>query len=181
MRSEPCDTPPLSLTSGHRDFDIGDSVGCLRYYAGWADKIVGQVRLPVLLLASVVASPSAPHRFPFGKFLITPSRASSFACPAKTHTDVTSRASTSTRRPSLRSQSTTPSGFAAKCACLFPDFRQNSQLKTRFCQHSMELPDNDVVRVMKHLGASPQRDIRTLQGLEGRPRAGVWLHHRHEA
>lgn len=25
-----------------RDFDIGDSVGCLRYYAGWADKIVGQ-------------------------------------------------------------------------------------------------------------------------------------------
>ncbi|EIN10716.1 NAD-aldehyde dehydrogenase [Punctularia strigosozonata HHB-11173 SS5] len=25
-----------------RDFDIGDSVGCLRYYAGWADKILGQ-------------------------------------------------------------------------------------------------------------------------------------------
>ncbi|KAI0035661.1 NAD-aldehyde dehydrogenase [Vararia minispora EC-137] len=25
-----------------RDFDIGDSVACLRYYAGWADKIVGQ-------------------------------------------------------------------------------------------------------------------------------------------
>ncbi|THH17943.1 hypothetical protein EW146_g2947 [Bondarzewia mesenterica] len=25
-----------------RDFDIGDSIGCLRYYAGWADKIVGQ-------------------------------------------------------------------------------------------------------------------------------------------
>ncbi|EIM88564.1 NAD-aldehyde dehydrogenase [Stereum hirsutum FP-91666 SS1] len=25
-----------------RDFDIGDSVGCLRYYAGWADKVVGQ-------------------------------------------------------------------------------------------------------------------------------------------
>ncbi|KAI0069084.1 NAD-aldehyde dehydrogenase [Artomyces pyxidatus] len=25
-----------------RDFDIGDSVGCLRYYAGWADKITGQ-------------------------------------------------------------------------------------------------------------------------------------------
>ncbi|KAI0921942.1 hypothetical protein AcV7_007937 [Taiwanofungus camphoratus] len=25
-----------------RDFDIGDSVGCLRYFAGWADKIVGQ-------------------------------------------------------------------------------------------------------------------------------------------
>ncbi|GBE79170.1 NAD-aldehyde dehydrogenase [Sparassis latifolia] len=25
-----------------RDFDIGDSVGCLRYYAGWADKIVGE-------------------------------------------------------------------------------------------------------------------------------------------
>ncbi|EMD41013.1 NAD-aldehyde dehydrogenase [Gelatoporia subvermispora B] len=25
-----------------RDFDIGDSIGCLRYYAGWADKITGQ-------------------------------------------------------------------------------------------------------------------------------------------
>ncbi|KZT74575.1 aldehyde dehydrogenase [Daedalea quercina L-15889] len=25
-----------------RDFDIGDSVACLRYYAGWADKIAGQ-------------------------------------------------------------------------------------------------------------------------------------------
>ncbi|KAI0079706.1 NAD-aldehyde dehydrogenase [Panus rudis PR-1116 ss-1] len=25
-----------------RDFDVGDSVQCLRYYAGWADKIVGQ-------------------------------------------------------------------------------------------------------------------------------------------
>ncbi|KAF9058079.1 aldehyde dehydrogenase domain-containing protein [Panaeolus papilionaceus] len=25
-----------------RDFDIGDSVQCLRYYAGWADKITGQ-------------------------------------------------------------------------------------------------------------------------------------------
>ena len=28
------------------DFDIGDSVACLRYYAGWADKILGQVRPP---------------------------------------------------------------------------------------------------------------------------------------
>jgi len=26
-----------------RDFDIGDSIQCLRYYAGWADKIIGQV------------------------------------------------------------------------------------------------------------------------------------------
>ncbi|KAJ7179236.1 NAD-aldehyde dehydrogenase [Mycena filopes] len=25
-----------------RDFDIGDSVQCLRYYAGWADKLAGQ-------------------------------------------------------------------------------------------------------------------------------------------
>uniref|UniRef100_A0A8H7XZ03 Aldehyde dehydrogenase domain-containing protein n=1 Tax=Psilocybe cubensis TaxID=181762 RepID=A0A8H7XZ03_PSICU len=25
-----------------RDFDIGDSIQCLRYYAGWADKIIGQ-------------------------------------------------------------------------------------------------------------------------------------------
>ncbi|KAF5364220.1 hypothetical protein D9756_000710 [Leucocoprinus leucothites] len=25
-----------------RDFDIGDSIQCLRYYAGWADKIMGQ-------------------------------------------------------------------------------------------------------------------------------------------
>ncbi|KAI0698901.1 aldehyde dehydrogenase domain-containing protein [Cytidiella melzeri] len=30
---------PLKIA---RDFDIGDSIGCLRYYAGWADKIVGQ-------------------------------------------------------------------------------------------------------------------------------------------
>jgi len=29
-----------------RDFDIGDSIGCLRYYAGWADKILGQVLYP---------------------------------------------------------------------------------------------------------------------------------------
>ncbi|KAH9921482.1 NAD-aldehyde dehydrogenase [Epithele typhae] len=29
-------------TTGSRDFDIGDSVACLRYYAGWADKILGQ-------------------------------------------------------------------------------------------------------------------------------------------
>lgn len=33
-----------SSHSSARDFDIGDSVGCLRYYAGWADKITGQVR-----------------------------------------------------------------------------------------------------------------------------------------
>lgn len=26
-----------------RDYDIGDSIQCLRYYAGWADKITGQV------------------------------------------------------------------------------------------------------------------------------------------
>jgi len=25
-----------------RDFDIGDSIQCIRYYAGWADKILGQ-------------------------------------------------------------------------------------------------------------------------------------------
>ncbi|KAH0840028.1 aldehyde dehydrogenase domain-containing protein [Lanmaoa asiatica] len=25
-----------------RDFDIGDTIQCLRYYAGWADKIIGQ-------------------------------------------------------------------------------------------------------------------------------------------
>ncbi|THG95417.1 hypothetical protein EW026_g6238 [Hermanssonia centrifuga] len=30
---------PLKIA---RDFDVGDSVACLRYYAGWADKIVGQ-------------------------------------------------------------------------------------------------------------------------------------------
>lgn len=33
-----------------RDFDIGDSVQCLRYYAGWADKIIGQVG-PVVRVA----------------------------------------------------------------------------------------------------------------------------------
>lgn len=26
-----------------RDFDIGDTIQCLRYYAGWADKLIGQV------------------------------------------------------------------------------------------------------------------------------------------
>ena len=31
-----------------RDFDIGDSVQCLRYYAGWADKIIGQVKNPLV-------------------------------------------------------------------------------------------------------------------------------------
>ncbi|KAF9075931.1 NAD-aldehyde dehydrogenase [Rhodocollybia butyracea] len=30
---------PLTVA---RDFDIGDSIQCLRYYAGWADKITGQ-------------------------------------------------------------------------------------------------------------------------------------------
>ncbi|KAH8830847.1 NAD-aldehyde dehydrogenase [Flagelloscypha sp. PMI_526] len=30
---------PVNLA---RDFDIGDTVGCLRYYAGFADKVVGQ-------------------------------------------------------------------------------------------------------------------------------------------
>ena len=34
--------------SFRRDFDIGDSVQCLRYYAGWADKIVGQVYIFIL-------------------------------------------------------------------------------------------------------------------------------------
>ncbi|KAG5637839.1 hypothetical protein H0H81_003044 [Sphagnurus paluster] len=29
-----------------RDFDIGDSIQCLRYYAGWADKIIGQYFRP---------------------------------------------------------------------------------------------------------------------------------------
>lgn len=39
------------LTHWPRDFDVGDSVGCLRYYAGWADKIVGQVRIRVSVVA----------------------------------------------------------------------------------------------------------------------------------
>lgn len=36
----------LNFTFCFRDFDIGDTIQCLRYYAGWADKIVGQVRSP---------------------------------------------------------------------------------------------------------------------------------------
>lgn len=28
-----------------RDGDIADSIACLRYYAGWADKLTGQVRI----------------------------------------------------------------------------------------------------------------------------------------
>lgn len=35
-----------SRTPSRSDFDVGDSVACLRYYAGWADKIVGQVCTP---------------------------------------------------------------------------------------------------------------------------------------
>ena len=37
------DTVTIELNSLRSDFDIGDSVQCLRYYAGWADKILGQV------------------------------------------------------------------------------------------------------------------------------------------
>lgn len=33
-----------------RDFDIVDTVQCIRYYAGWADKIVGQARIQAILL-----------------------------------------------------------------------------------------------------------------------------------
>lgn len=47
-----------------RDYDIGDSVQCLRYYAGWADKIAGQVS-PIHSLANHVffgAAPERPHR-----------------------------------------------------------------------------------------------------------------------
>jgi len=35
----------VRLKDMKRDFDIGDSIQCLRYYAGWADKITGQVGL----------------------------------------------------------------------------------------------------------------------------------------
>lgn len=31
-----------SLTYIFSDFDLGDVTACLRYYAGWADKITGQ-------------------------------------------------------------------------------------------------------------------------------------------
>lgn len=34
---------PSDMTFRVREVDITDSIGCLRYYAGWADKIVGQV------------------------------------------------------------------------------------------------------------------------------------------
>ena len=37
-----------------RDFDIGDSVQCLRYYAGWADKIIGQVKISLLKKRSTI-------------------------------------------------------------------------------------------------------------------------------
>ena len=38
--------PSYPIEGVKRDFDIGDSVQCLRYYAGWADKISGQVGFP---------------------------------------------------------------------------------------------------------------------------------------
>ena len=55
------------MPTTHRDFDIGDSVACLRYYAGWADKIVGQVRgvsLPFSVLHSL-STPLLCLPFPF--------------------------------------------------------------------------------------------------------------------
>jgi aldehyde dehydrogenase (NAD+) len=33
-----------------RDFDIADSVQCLRYFAGWADKVIGQVGQKALVI-----------------------------------------------------------------------------------------------------------------------------------
>jgi aldehyde dehydrogenase (NAD+) len=36
----------ISYSCVRSDGDIADSVACLRYYAGWADKITGQVRAP---------------------------------------------------------------------------------------------------------------------------------------
>jgi aldehyde dehydrogenase (NAD+) len=37
-----------------RDSDIGDSIQCLRYYAGWADKITGQVYFTVFRLLTAL-------------------------------------------------------------------------------------------------------------------------------
>jgi len=45
-----------------RDFDIGDSIGCLRYYAGWADKILGQVLYPLSLLFMEALTLGLEHR-----------------------------------------------------------------------------------------------------------------------
>ncbi|KAJ6614335.1 Aldehyde/histidinol dehydrogenase [Mycena sp. CBHHK59/15] len=41
-----------------RDFDIGDTVQCLRYYAGWADKIAGQVAPALAVGCTIVMKPS---------------------------------------------------------------------------------------------------------------------------
>ena len=38
-----------------RDADIGDSIACLRYYAGWADKILGQVLHPCVIHYHAIA------------------------------------------------------------------------------------------------------------------------------
>jgi len=46
-----------------RDFDIGDSIACLRYYAGWADKLSGQVREQyAMVLVLVRHEPSVDPR-----------------------------------------------------------------------------------------------------------------------
>ena len=46
VQRKPRNTVLILIPYSVRDFDIGDSIGCLRYYAGWADKILGQVLYP---------------------------------------------------------------------------------------------------------------------------------------
>ena len=59
----------------HSDFDVGDSVGCLRYYAGWADKIVGQVSSSVPFACIYHRAPIFLHPLPASP---CPSRSRSF-------------------------------------------------------------------------------------------------------
>jgi len=59
---KPRNTVLVLFLSSVRDFDIGDSIGCLRYYAGWADKILGQVLYLLGLLSMEALTFGIEHR-----------------------------------------------------------------------------------------------------------------------
>jgi acyl-CoA reductase-like NAD-dependent aldehyde dehydrogenase len=90
-----CNHADTECAAARRDFDIADSIQCLRYYAGWADKITGQV--------------SALH---FHCFL----RSSG----AKILSKIACRQWRSITRPSWHLLVTIPSGYVVKCMFFFP-------------------------------------------------------------
>ena len=119
-----------------RDLDIGDSVQCLRYYAGtsrrltiwkhhtdmhlplktgWADKILGEVRNSRTLL---------------------------------TRADLGARQSRWTIRQNWHSRDTTPSGSVVRCKLWGTEILKFTD--ARYLKHSLELPHHDVVSGLRH-------------------------------